>query len=219
MILVEEFDCSIFARHLKESCMKKLPKLIFILIFTFTVQNSVLVSASTEHHVSEPINSVYAKEYLWNKNYHETLEFIKSHEGFSSLPYQCVAGQPTIGYGHLIKENEQFSAPISERKALELLKKDFDTALKLTESLVDIEGSRKLAIAHFVYSVGIGNFSRSQLKKLIDQNKPIDEAILLWSNYTSSGGTKIRSEMAFKIRQWELYMYNKDESYFHLALK
>ena len=38
-------------------------------------------------------------------------------EGFSRTVYFCPAGYPTIGYGHVVKDDEDFSAGIDEAQA------------------------------------------------------------------------------------------------------
>ena len=40
------------------------------------------------------------------------LELIKRVEGFSRSVYFCPAGYPTISYGHVVKDDEDFSAGI-----------------------------------------------------------------------------------------------------------
>jgi len=56
------------------------------------------------------------------------LKFIEQHEGYSSTVYKDSAGNPTIGYGHLIKDGEDFSKGITKEKAGELLSQDTKTA-------------------------------------------------------------------------------------------
>ena len=49
------------------------------------------------------------------------LDLIKLFEGFSRTVYFCPAGYLTIGYGHVVKDDEAFSAEINEAQAEELL--------------------------------------------------------------------------------------------------
>ncbi|MCK5537153.1 MAG: lysozyme [Bacteroidales bacterium] len=199
--------------------MKYLKIILFIGVLSIQVQNSHSVSASSELFIEEPINSVYAKEYLWNKNYRETIEYIKNHEGYRSNPYYCSAGVLTIGFGHAIMPNESFTKALNMEEAEALLIKDFNIALKAVERTTSIKGSKKLAIAHFIFSVGIGNFNRSTLKKLVLADKPINNTILLWSNYTNRNGDKVRSQVAYNIRSWELDMYYRDHNSIIMAIK
>ena len=146
----------------------------------------------------------------WDMNYEMVIQYIKEHEGFNDgNKYSCPAGYQTIGYGHLIKKGEVFPYNITEQQADEILRRDFDKAIELCEIHTDLTGTKKLAIAHFIFAKGIGNFLRSTLKKCIDNNKPIDNEILKWCHYFKPDGTKIKSNYSYKIRQWELELYNK----------
>jgi lysozyme len=44
------------------------------------------------------------------------MQFIEKHEGYSGTVYKDSAGNPTIGYGHLIKDGEDFSTGITKEK-------------------------------------------------------------------------------------------------------
>lgn len=50
--------------------------------------------------------------------------------------YKDSAGNPTIGYGHLIKDGEDFSKGITKEKAGELLAQDTKTAVDAVNSKV-----------------------------------------------------------------------------------
>jgi GH24 family phage-related lysozyme (muramidase) len=50
---------------------------------------------------------------------------------------KTVAGNPTIGYGHLIKEGENFDKGITEQKATELLSQDTKTAVNAVNAFTD----------------------------------------------------------------------------------
>ncbi len=144
----------------------------------------------------------------WNDNYELTIEYIKKHEGFAGgKPYICPGGYKTIGYGHVIKKNEIFTQ-LTKQQADSLLRSDFNKALRLVEKTTDLKGSKKLAIAHFVFTRGIGTFLRSPLKKLVDEDLPIEKEILKMCYYRNRTGKLIRSQHAFNIRTWEVNMYN-----------
>lgn len=57
------------------------------------------------------------------------LKFIAKHEGWSSTVYPDTSGNPTIGYGHLVKKGEDFSKGISTEQGLKLLSKDVKSAV------------------------------------------------------------------------------------------
>jgi len=190
--------------------MSYLKAVLFIGVLTTQIQNIDSSAAVVDELDGNPANTVYIKDYFWQKNYNETIEFIKQHEGFMPKAYYCSAGYLTIGYGHVIKKGENFSTPLTKAAADKLLKKDFDIALKAVKRTTNLSGSKELAMAHFVFSMGIGNFNRSTIKKDIKNNRPIDNSILKWSYYTNKNGQKVKSEVAYRLREWELKMYNRD---------
>lgn len=144
----------------------------------------------------------------WDKEYEKTLLYIKDHEGFAKgKAYTCPGGHRTIGYGHIILKNEHFTE-ISKQQADSILRVDFNKALYALDANIKLKGSKRLAMAHFVFAKGIGSFNRSTLKKKILNNEPIDNEIKKWCYYTNSKGEKIKSQHAFNIRTWELNMYN-----------
>jgi lysozyme len=146
----------------------------------------------------------------WNKNYERTIKAIKKHEGYAGgLPYVCPGGHTTIGYGHIIKENETFTE-LNEKQADSLLRVDFNKALAAVEASVKLQGNKKLAIAHFVYSKGIGAFNKSELRQKILNGESIDEEIVKHCYYTDRNGLRVKSQHSLKIRKWELCMFKMD---------
>ena len=57
------------------------------------------------------------------------LKFIAKHEGWSDHVYPDTSGNPTVGYGHLVKPGEDFSNGISKSQGLALLGKDSQSAV------------------------------------------------------------------------------------------
>lgn len=146
----------------------------------------------------------------WETHYEKTIQFIKSHEGFSNGErYIDLGGTATVGYGHVILPTDSFSFPLSEEQADSLLRADFEKALRGAERISGhLKANKKLAIAHFIYSRGIGNYIRSDLRKLVDAGEPIDEEIVKWSYYRNRSGKLVRSRRALQTRKWELDLYN-----------
>ena len=178
-----------------------------LILFTFFAGNvlysTFFVRTAEQTQMQETLSA-------WNMNYEIVIQYIKEHESFNEgYKYNCPAGYPTIGYGHLIKKGEVFPYKITEVQAEEILRNDFDKAIELCEKYTDLSGNKKLAIAHFIYAKGIGSFLRSSLKKSIENNEPIDNEILKWCYYYRPDGTKIKSNYSYKTRQWELELYNK----------
>ncbi|MCQ2252167.1 MAG: lysozyme [Bacteroidales bacterium] len=147
-------------------------------------------------------------------NYEKAIEFIKIHEGFAGgQAYTCVSGHPTIGYGHVIGENEEFPEQITLEFADSLLRSDVKKAYKTANKLYpELHGSRKVAITHFLYSKGIGAFLKSGLKKQIDANGDVDEEFGKWCYYKNhKTGNKVYSKVAARIQKWETEMWHADD--------
>jgi len=146
----------------------------------------------------------------YKKEYEKTIDYIKWHEGYASgNAYTCPGGHRTIGYGHVILKGENLSR-LTKEQADSLLRVDFNKAIKLLkdDKKVNLKDGRKLAIAHFIFTKGIGSYYKSTLRKKIINNQKIDDELLKWIYYTNSKGEKIKSSHALKIRKWELSMYN-----------
>lgn len=154
----------------------------------------------------------FVSKYQFEEGYEEAIRFIKEHEGFAGgKMYVDVAGIKTIGYGHVVLATDTFTGKISKRTADRLVRQDFDKAIRAIERETNLTGYKKIAMAHFVFAKGIGNFLRSNLKKMIDEdeNKSIDEELKKWCYYRSPKGHMVRSEYSYNIRLWEIEMYNK----------
>lgn len=96
------------------------------------------------------------------------LDFIKSHEGFSAVPYDDGFGFLTIGYGHRIRSGERFTR-ISQAEALQLLAADTAWAQSAVNRLVRVPLTQSMfdALVSLVFNWGEGNFSQSShLQKL-----------------------------------------------------
>jgi lysozyme len=99
-------------------------------------------------------------------------------EGFSSKPYICPAGYPTIGYGTVYKPDgskvTMQDQPISKELANEWLMGELQhnyMAGVLKASPILIRNQRLLAaITDFAYNLGVGRYRASTLKRRVDSN-------------------------------------------------
>lgn len=103
-------------------------------------------------------------------------ELCKRFEGFSSKPYICPAGYPTIGYGTVYKPDgtkvTMQDKPISREVALDWLLRE----LNYNYMVGVLRASPKLAaypkvlgaITDFAYNLGVPRYRASTLKKRID---------------------------------------------------
>jgi len=96
------------------------------------------------------------------------ISLIQSHEGYRATEYNDIFKNPTIGYGHVIKKGEHFTS-LTRYEALELLKKDYRKSIQLVKSVHKdtLSRNQELALGHFVYAKGIGNYVESELRNAI----------------------------------------------------
>ena len=113
---------------------------------------------------------------------------IEQFEGFSSEPYICPAGKPTIGFGSTFYEDgtpvKMTDKPITKERARELVRWYCETQIKYPRD--DLSNDQKAAICSLVYNIGQGAFDRSKCKKAIvagDWN----EAHRQWDWVTANG--------------------------------
>jgi len=98
----------------------------------------------------------------------ETIDRIKKHEGFRSKIYKDHLGNSTIGYGHLLTEDDDFVEGIIYDKEIleELFNKDFEQAYMGAEYLltgIPISNTAKGVVIEMVYQLGVGNVSKFKL--------------------------------------------------------
>lgn len=110
----------------------------------------------------------------------EGIELIKDFEGFRSKKYNCPAGLPTIGYGHVILKGEERlqTASISEQEGEVILKKDlakFESHVKRLVKVGLTQGQYD-ALVSFAYNCGPANLERSTLLRKVNAN-PNDRSI------------------------------------------
>lgn len=103
------------------------------------------------------------------------LNLIKDFEGFSSTPYLCPAGIPTIGYGSTYHEDGTKvtlkDKPITEERATELL--EFVANKTFSENInkvvkVPLNQNQFDALVSFAYNIGNKNFNWSTLLKKLN---------------------------------------------------
>jgi lysozyme len=129
----------------------------------------------------------------------ELANFIKSHEGLVLKVYRCPGGYRTIGYGHSLRNNENYDS-ITQNQADSLLYSDIKKAINFVNSRYDsLSNNKKLALTHFVYAVGCGNLVKSELHNKVISDLEIKNELLKWSKIKG----KFSNEL-YKQRQWEL---------------
>jgi len=121
------------------------------------------------------------------------LDLIKRFEGFSRTVYFCPAGYPTIGYGHVVKDDEDFSAGIDEAQAEELLRQDAQIAERAVLRLINVPltDGQFDALVSFTYNLGGGALQRSTLRRKInrEEHAEVPEQLMRW---VWAGGRKLK---------------------------
>lgn len=136
----------------------------------------------------------------------EGLELIKSFEGLRLKAYKCPAGVWTIGYGHTkgVKEGDV----ITEQEAEDMLKKDvvgFEINVR-GAVIPNLNDHQYDALTSFAYNVGLGNFRKSTLLRLINSGITAREDITnQFMRWVYAGGKKLTGLVRRRTAEAELY--------------
>ncbi len=142
----------------------------------------------------------------------EGLDLIKEFEGFSSEPYKCPAGVPTIGYCSTHYEGGRHvtlvDRHITEERATEMLKHQVDSTYS---SAVNRYVNRYLtqnqfdALVSFTYNLGAGALKSSTLLKDVNKMKDEDagKEFLKW---THAGGRVLNGLLKRRTAEAKLYL-------------
>jgi lysozyme len=97
------------------------------------------------------------------------VELVKRFEGFRAKTYRCIAGYPTIGYGHKIGYGQTYQE-ISAMQAHDLLIQDLQTFAAAVNRNIEYPLTQNQfdAITSFAYNVGIASLQRSTLRQKIN---------------------------------------------------
>ena len=90
---------------------------------------------------------------------------IRGSEAFIGHVYDDGAGNPTIGYGHLIRPGEHFSGGITQAQADSLFRQDVERVVNpaLDRITVALNQNQVDALGSFIFNVGTGGFLKSLL--------------------------------------------------------
>lgn len=99
------------------------------------------------------------------------IALIKEHEGYRDTAYLCPAGEWSIGYGHTsgVKEGQRCTREDAER----WLKEDITSAereVSFQTQGVPLRQCQFDALVSFVYNLGVGNFRKSTLLRMVRAN-------------------------------------------------
>lgn len=188
-------------------------KISITLIISWLFSPDMIFSDLTGKHSSNLYRSIEnsnRKEIIYNLAYEEAIVAIKEHEGFNGGKiYTDIAGIRTVGYGHVILPTDTFTVSVSEHLADKILRQDFDKSIRFAKSATNLSGHKLIAVAHFIFGNGAGRFDKSILKKKILKNEPVDDEFKKWSYYRNTNNEVLQHDNLSKMREWEVYMYNK----------
>lgn len=137
----------------------------------------------------------------------------KKFEGFSSTPYICPAGYPTIGYGTVYKPNKERVTmdhlPVTKEEAeewlVEELKNNYMVGVLKASPLLFKYPYKLAAITDFAYNLGIARYKASTLKKRVDA-EDWEGAKVELAKWVNGGGRKLPGLV--KRRQAEIALFS-----------
>lgn len=212
--------------------MKK--KLIVLLLFSsilllysfklneYTIEANIISNEELIHlYDNYTIDGLIKKQdcdRAYKNTYEEVINYIKYHEKFVNHRYHTGidTDKTSIGYGHVIKPIDIIPDTISEHFADSLLRRDYDRSMwwakKTSTKLKEPKNKYQLlAISHFIFAKGIGNYQRSTLRKRVENNQDISTEIKKWIVMRINGEIQYRTK-TLKYREFEIRIYNLTDS-------
>ena len=138
-------------------------------------------------------------------------EVIKEFEGFSSKPYLCPSGIPTIGYGNTMYTNGERvtmeDPEIDEKQAEKMLPDTIKTVEKQVKNVLEVKLKplQLAALISFTYNVGIGNFSNSTLLAWLNSNPDFPRIPEQFRRWNKGGGRVLKGLVRRREAEVELW--------------
>lgn len=157
-------------------------------------------------------------------------------EGYRDKPYQCSAHMWTIGWGHVIYQ-DQLKLPMvrkdgyagiirseyplrpehnrvwSRPELVDIFKGDLDSfergVLRLAPNVSGRQGAFDACVA-FSFNVGLGNFQRSTIRQKIGR-KDWDGAAEAFMDWTKAGGKVLKGLVRRRDAERLLFLSDKDK--------
>lgn len=119
-----------------------------------------------------------------HRHIHEAgLALIRHFEGFSPVVYLDAAGHATIGYGHLVREGEEWDT-LSAAEAEDLLRQDVAVAERAVMRFIHgpLNDDRFAALVSFTFNLGAGALQRSTLRQKVNrgEHEDVPQELLRW---------------------------------------
>jgi GH24 family phage-related lysozyme (muramidase) len=138
------------------------------------------------------------------------LALIKRFESFSPTVYVCPAGYPTVGYGHVVldEERDRFASGIRGDEAEDLLRRDAGVAERAVLRLITVPLSDGQfdALTSFAFNLGGGALQRSTLRRKVNRGEhalvPAEFMKWVWA-----GGRKLKGLARRREAESRLYTF------------
>ena len=136
---------------------------------------------------------------------------IKEFEGYSSRPYKCSAGIPTIGYGNTFYPDGRKvtlkDAQITRKQADDIFISIVDNfALKVLKMInKPITQNQFNALVSFAYNIGLGNLQKSTLLKLVNINPNDGNIAKEFLKWNKAAGKELKGLTNRRIKESALY--------------
>ncbi|MGE5627789.1 MAG: glycoside hydrolase family protein [Solirubrobacterales bacterium] len=187
--------------------------------FGKNTENAVLLFQKQNNLEADGIVGINAWNKLFNNNLINTkfitndlIEFVKSYEGFSAIPYDDCAGIKTIGYGStsgwIIKKSR-----VTESEALQALSEELNSLAEqiendLNSKYINLNRQQFDALCSFAYNCGIGALFSSILYRKICNNindSSLKENFEAWC-HNDKGGV-IKGLLNRRREEYNIFMY------------
>lgn len=138
------------------------------------------------------------------------IPIIKKFEGLKLKAYLCPAGLSTIGYGNTRYEDGstvKLGEQISIDRADKLLMHTVSQFEKQVDTLVTVplNANQLGALTSFAFNVGIGNFHRSTLRRLVNANPSNPLIRTEFAKWNKAGGKVLNGLTRRRTAEADLY--------------
>lgn len=134
------------------------------------------------------------------------IDLIKEFEGLRLEAYRCPAGIPTIGYG--TTKGVEMGIKITKDEAERLLKKDieqFENGV-LSRLRVKVNQNQFDALVSLAYNIGLGNFGKSNLLRLLNGGQPIGNIAKEFLKWNKAGGKILKGLINRRDAEMKLFI-------------
>ena len=144
----------------------------------------------------------------------QLINAVKGFEGLRLKAYYDSAGVATIGYGHT--RGVKMGQHITEAEAEQMLEQDLWEAGRFANTIKELNTQGRYdAVVDFIFNLGVGNFKRSTLYRLIRHRAPdrlIQKEFGKWVWATDrKTGKKVKLPGLVKRREWEAQRWTQKD--------